>query len=522
MRRSELSRREAVGFVQQHHHTAHSGRRNERTEEFPLFLLAGRGAEPIADFQVSDKGARHGQSRADHAAHNQRSHHAARALQSDAHHHHRGQNQRHQRHTRHGIRAHNGNGIGCHCSKEERDERHHDDGHQRMEHITVHHAKPEEQERDENRDDRSDGDELKREVALGALRAALALLAALHFLRRQSHGTLDDAPRLDDADDAGHCDAADANRLAVGLENFLGRHLAHCRRDVRIPLVEHRVGEQQGHSGHDEPPHRQRPQTDNQRVLKTDDVAQSEHRRTRVHLEDELRLVGQLLTEANNARREILVPEAERGHEEVIQSAHDSSHQQGFGLVAALRTAHEHLRGGRSLGEGVFSVHLAHEILAERNQEQDADDAAQERRNENIDKRGRHLGIFRLKDVDGRQRENGTCHHGARAGANRLDDDVLAQCLAALCRRGYAHGNDGNRDGRLEHLAHFQPQIGRSRRKQHRHQHAPRHRPGVHLRIITLGRHQRFVALALFQLSKRILRQSGCHFLFFFHVLYDF
>ena len=515
-----MSRRKTVGFVQQHHHTAHSGRRNERSKELPLLLFARRRAEPITDFQVGDKRTCHSQCRADHTAHNQRSHHTARAFQTDANHHDRSQNQRHQRHSRHGIRADDGDGVGRDGRKEECDDRNERNCDECLEYIAVHHTEPEEQERDDQRHNRGNGDELKRQVFLGALRVRRNVAAAaLHLLRSQSDSTLDDAPRLDDSDDTSHCDATDANRLAVSLENILGRHIANRRRDARIPLVQHRVGEEQCQSRYNQPPHRQRTQADNQRILKTDDIAQTEHRSARVHLENEFRIVGQLLSPTHDTRREILVPPAESRHEKVVESAHDSSQQQRFGLVATLRTRNQHLRRRRGFREGVFSVHLAHEIFSERNQEQNADDAAEQRRNEDFDKRSRHFGVFRLQNVDGGQRENRSGHYRTRTRTNRLDDDVLAECLRAFCRCGNAHRDNRNRNGRFEHLSDLQSQISRSRRKEHCHQHAPRHRPRVHLRIITFGRHQRFVPFALFQLSKRIFRQSHRQFVLFVHIV---
>ena len=207
-----MSRRKAVSFVQQHHHTAHSGRRNERTEELPLFLFARRRAEPITDFQVGDKRACDGQSRTNHAAHNQRSHHTARAFQTDAHHHDRGQNQRHQRHSRHGVRADDGDGVGGDGRKEEGNDRHERNRDECLEDVAVHHTKPEEQERDNQRHNRGNGDELKRQVFLRALGISRNVAAAaFHLLRSQSDSTLDNAPRLDDSDDTSHCNATDAN-----------------------------------------------------------------------------------------------------------------------------------------------------------------------------------------------------------------------------------------------------------------------------------------------------------------------
>ena len=67
-------------------------------------------------------------------------------------------------------------------------------------------------------------------------------------------------------------------------------------------------------------------------------------------------------------------------------------------------------------------------------------------------------------------------HHSAGAAADGLDNDVLSQAVLLSQGRGKAHRDDGNGDGRFEHLAHLQSQIGRGGRKEHHHQDAHRHR----------------------------------------------
>ena len=293
------------------------------------------------------------------------------------------------------------------------------------------------------------------------------------------------------------------------------RHVAHGHGDCRVPLVQHVGTEDESHARYDEPPHGKRAQTDDERILETDDVAQSQHGGTRVHLEHQFGFLGQVFAQSHHATGEVLIPPAEGSHDEVVESAHQSGYQQRLGLVAALGSAHQHLCRGRGFGEGILAVHVAHEILAEGDEEQDADDAAQQRREEYLQERGRHLRILGLQDIDGGQREDGTGHHGTRAGTYRLNDDVLAQCLVALCSRADAHGNDGDGDGGLEHLAHLQSQIGSSSREEHGHQHAPCHRPCVHLRIVALWRQHRFIRFSFVQLPESVFRQLALDFKFF-------
>ncbi len=134
------------------------------------------------------------------------------------------------------------------------------------------------------------------------------------------------------------------------------------------------------------------------------------------------------------------------------KTTHQSGYEQGLSLVATLGSAHQHLCGGCSLRERIFAVHVAHEVLAERNEEQDSQDSSQGRSHEYLHKRSGHLGILSLQDVDGWQGEDGSRHHGTRTGSDTLDDDILAQGLVALGGCAHAYGDDGDRDGCLEHL----------------------------------------------------------------------
>ena len=107
-------------------------------------------------------------------------------------------------------------------------------------------------------------------------------------------------------------------------------------------------------------------------------------------------------------------------------------------------------------------MHVADEILAERDEEQDSYHTAEQRTEENLEERYCHVGILGLQDIDGRQSEDGSCHHGSRTGSDALDDDVLAQCLAALGGCRHSHGDDGDRNGCLKHLTHLESEVGGS------------------------------------------------------------
>ena len=233
-------------------------------------------------------------------------------------------------------------------------------------------------------------------------------------------------------------------------------------------------------------------------------------------------MVGQVLAGPYHTGGEVLVPPSEGGHDEVVQTAHDAGYEQRFGLAAALGAAHQHLRGGSGLGEGVLAVHVAHKVFAEGDKEKNAQYAAQQRTDEHFGERYGHVGIFSLQDVDGGQREDGTGHDDARTGAYRLDDDVLAQRVLALGGGAHTHGDDGDGDGGLEHLAHFQTQVGSGGRENHGHDDTPGDRPAVHFRIDFVWRKDGFVLLAFFQFPKRVLGQLQHVFFFVVHNFLSF
>lgn len=190
----ELSACKTVCLIEDNHDTTHGSSRNQRTEELPCLLLLRCGSEPIADLEVSDESASHRESRADHAAHDKRSHHTARAFQSHSHEHHRSKDKRHERHARHRVGAHDGNGICSNSSEEEGDASHEQDAHNGEEQIALHNAEPEEEECYDERNDGTYSNNLERDVALCADGLFAIILTTLHLFGSQRHSTLDDAP----------------------------------------------------------------------------------------------------------------------------------------------------------------------------------------------------------------------------------------------------------------------------------------------------------------------------------------
>ena len=241
----------------------------------------------------------------------------------------------------------------------------------------MHHAQPEEEERDGDDGDAANGNDLERYVALCAFHGCRGVALALHLFGSKPNGSFDDAPALDNADDAGHGDATNADAAGISLEDLFRTHVAYRGSDGRIPHIQHLIVESERHARHDQPPHSERTQADVERIFQSDDISQAEHGGTCVHLEDELRLVGEHLSPADEAAREVLVPPAKAGYDEVVESAHDAGDEQWLGLTAALGTADEYLRRGSSLRERILAMHVADKVLAEGDEEKNAQHTAQ-------------------------------------------------------------------------------------------------------------------------------------------------
>ncbi len=120
-------------------------------------------------------------------------------------------------------------------------------------------------------------------------------------------------------------------------------------------------------------------------------------------------------------------------------------------------------------------MHVAHKVFTERNEEEDANDATQERCQEDFEEADADLGIgeLRVKDVEGREGEDGTSHNHARAGTDGLDDDIFAKRILALGGRSKTDGDDGDGDSCLKDLSDLEAEIGGGCTEDDCHEQAP-------------------------------------------------
>ena len=302
----------------------------------------------------------------------------------------------------------------------------------------------------------------------------------------------------------------------VILEYLLGGHRADGVRYAGPHKVNDASAPDEVHPGDYNEPHQQGTAADDKGILQTYYISKAEHRGAGVELEHHLRLVGYRLADAEYRRRDGLAPGPDGRDEEVVNTAYETAHEQGLRPFASGLAADEHLRRRRRLRERVFPVHFLYEVFAERDQEQDPQDASKQGGNHHLGEVDRELRVFVLEDIYCRQGEYRARHHSTGAASDGLDDDVLAE--RALFAQGAAH-TDGDyryRDRRFEHLADLQSEVGRRRGEYDDHNEAHHYRIRGHFRVILERRQEGLVLLAGLKLPLCVFRERD--FLFFFHI----
>ena len=205
-------------------------------------------------------------------------------------------------------------------------------------------------------------------------------------------------------------------------------------------------------------------------------------------LNDHARPLGQRPHCRDELEVDVLLPDLEGRDEEVVDAGDGGRLQQQLGLRAALFARDQHLGDGRRFGIGKLAVHLAHEVAAQRDQEQHAQAAAGE-----ADEDGLHGMRIELQDVERRQREDRARDHRPRNAADARDDDVFEHARAPPVDARQADGQNRDRDRRLHHLPDLQAGVGRRDGEDHAQEEAPENGPPRKFRYRRLRRDEGFV-----------------------------
>ena len=256
----------------------------------------------------------------------------------------------------------------------------------------------------------------------------------------------------------------------IVFEYLLGAHLPDCHRHARVHQVDHLTAPDEVHQRNDHQPHKEAAAADDEGIFQTDDVAKTQDGGSGVELQNDLRLVGDGLSESQHRRAHRVRPSSESADDEVVKTTDETAHRKRARTLAAAFAAHKDLSCRGRLREWIFPVHLLDEIFPERDEEQYSQNPAEQRREEHL-----HEVDLHSKDVDGGESEYRAGHHGSGAASDGLDDDILPQTFLFAECACQTHRYDRDRDRRLEHLPHAQSQIGRRGGEDDHHQQSKGH-----------------------------------------------
>ena len=163
----------------------------------------------------------------------------------------------------------------------------------------------------------------------------------------------------------------------VILEYLVRGHLSDGLRDACVHEVNHLTAPDEVHKRDDHKPYEETSAADDEGIFQSHDISQTEYRSSGVDFQKHFGLVCKGCSPRKDLCRKCLAPEAESGYDEVVQTSYQSADEESLRSLATAFTAHEHLRGGSSLREWIFTMLLLHEIFSEWYQEQDAEDSSQ-------------------------------------------------------------------------------------------------------------------------------------------------
>ena len=163
------------------------------------------------------------------------------------------------------------------------------------------------------------------------------------------------------------------------LEYLVRRHFADGHGHSCIHQVDHLSAPYEVHERNDHQPYEEASAADDECVLESYDVSESEHCSSCVDLEKHLCLVGDGCTPWEYLGRQCLTPKTECRNDEVVETSDQSADEEGLGSLASAFAAYEHLSGRGRFRERIFSMLLLHEVFSERNQEKDSEDTSEQR-----------------------------------------------------------------------------------------------------------------------------------------------
>ena len=254
--------------------------------------------------------------------------------------------------------------------------------------------------------------------------------------------------RLHQRDQAGHGDGAGAHRADVAFPHLPRRHVAN-RNGAGIERVGEPFAEELDRR-HQHQPREHAAGEDRAGDPRTDDVADAEI------------LAGDLGAEgrAGQPRRLVerpLLPHLRGGHQERVGAAQAEAPEHAAGERPALFARHQHVGAGGPFRIQQVAVLLHDQLPAQRNHEQHADPAADQRQHEDA------------RVLEGKAHEDQRRQREDRAGGDRFTrrprrlDDVVLEDGRLAERAQQADAEDGDGDRRRNGQAGAQADVDRDR-----------------------------------------------------------
>ena len=199
------------------------------------------------------------------------------------------------------------------------------------------------------------------------------------------------------------------------LEDLVRRHFSDRHCDSCVHQVDYLTSPDKVHQRNDHKPYEEASAADDECVLESHDISESEDCGSGVDLQEDLGLVGYGCSPWENLCCECFTPESECGYDEVVETSDESADKKGLCSLAAAFSANEDLSGRSRFRERILSVLFLYEILSERNEEKYSEDTSEQRGEEYLSKVYCKFRILVLKDEECRKGEDSSCHN--RSGA---------------------------------------------------------------------------------------------------------
>ena len=170
------------------------------------------------------------------------------------------------------------------------------------------------------------------------------------------------------------------------MKNLVCGHVSDGLRDAAVHKVNDLAAPDEIHQRDDYQPYQEAAAADYECVFEADNVAESEYCSAGVQLQHDFSFVCDVLADGGDCGGYRFAPCAESGDDEIVESAHETAEYQCLGIVSSAFAANQDLCCGCGFRERILAVHLLYEVFSERNQEEDAENAAEKGGQEHLHK----------------------------------------------------------------------------------------------------------------------------------------